>query len=70
MARAEITLAVLGDGPLRGGTFIVRPGESLTFGSSWLNTDPLVYHPTGEVVETHEGDAVVLTLRSGREVDR
>ncbi len=70
MAHSEFTLAVLGDGPLRGGTFVVRPGQSLTFGSSWLNADPLVYHPTGEVVETHEGHAVVLTLGSGCEPDR
>ncbi|WP_238439253.1 hypothetical protein [Frankia nepalensis] len=55
-----MTLAILDDGPFRGGTYMVRSGQSLTFGASWLNPRPVVYRPTGRVVETSEGEAVVL----------
>jgi hypothetical protein len=60
MVMPDETLGILGDGPFRGGTFIVRYGQSLTFGVSWLNPTPLVYHPTGDVVDTAEGEALVL----------
>ncbi|OHV34235.1 hypothetical protein BBK14_33575 [Parafrankia soli] len=60
MGLPDVTLAILDDGPFRGGTFVVRPGQTLTFGTSWLNPHRVVYRPTGEVVETVEGEAVVL----------
>ncbi|CAI7978759.1 conserved hypothetical protein [Frankia sp. Hr75.2] len=60
MVLSDVTLAILDDGPFRGGTFVVRPGQTLTFGTSWLNPHTVVYRPTGEVIETAEGAAVVL----------
>lgn len=60
MVPPDVTLAILDDGPFRGGTFVVRPGQTLTFGPSWLNHQPIVYRPTGTVIETLEGKAVVL----------
>jgi hypothetical protein len=60
MMLPDVTLAVLDDGPFRGGTFVIRPGQTLTFGTSWFNPHPVVYRPTDEVVETVEGQAVVL----------
>ncbi|CAI7975382.1 hypothetical protein FRAHR75_1890003 [Frankia sp. Hr75.2] len=60
MVLSDVTLAILADGPFRGGTFVVRPGQTLTFGTSWLNPHTVVYQPTGEVIETLEGEAVVL----------
>ncbi|MGF7236653.1 MAG: hypothetical protein ACQSGP_17080 [Frankia sp.] len=60
MVLPDVTLAVLDNGPFRGGTFVVRPGQTLTFGTSWFNPYPVVYRPTGEIIETVEGQAVVL----------
>jgi hypothetical protein len=60
MVRSDVTLAILADGPFRGGTFMVRPGQTLTFGTSWLNPRPVIYQPTDHVIETAEGEAVVL----------
>ncbi|CAI7976325.1 conserved hypothetical protein [Frankia sp. Hr75.2] len=60
MVLSGVTLAILDDGPFHGGTFVVRPGQTLTFGTSWLNPHTVVYRPTGEVIETPEGEAAVL----------
>ena len=60
MVPSDAILAILTDGPFRGGTYMVRPGQTLTFGASWLNPQPVIYRPTGRVVETLEGEAVVL----------
>lgn len=59
MGLPDVTLAILDDGPFRGGTFMVRPGQTLTFATSWLNPHRVVYRPTGEIVETVEGEAAV-----------
>ncbi len=57
---SDVILGVLGDGPFRGGTYPVHPGQSLTFNASWLNPRCLVYSPTSEIVDTPEGEAAIL----------
>ncbi|OHV47778.1 hypothetical protein BCD48_17540 [Pseudofrankia sp. BMG5.36] len=70
MAPSDVTLAILADGPFRGGTFVVRSGQTLTFGTSWLNSRPVVYRPTGRVIETPEGEAVVLRCETAPRLSR
>ncbi|WP_131769326.1 hypothetical protein [Candidatus Protofrankia californiensis] len=60
MMVSDVILGVLDDGPFSGGTYPIHPGQSLTFNVSWLNPRCLVYSPTGEIVDTPEGEAVIL----------